>query len=355
MQKRPILAAVAGGVLATTVAFLACSSGGSAAVDAGVDAGHKVGLPDVVTVFETSWPDSGNVTVPEAGPTDAGHHDSATHHDAAGDAGADATQGEAGPLAACKSLINAACDIVSQNCTSGNECAVVQEPDGSPGTACEPVQATEHLAKGAPCCPSPTGSNPCDPGLECNGGNFCADAGSPGVGLPPGWGGSRCTPRCCPVDGGGVANCGAAGDGGVQGQCDLGITFTNNGPAEYFVCSYPESCEPLHVHPCVEGFACLPENTAGTSTCTVISNPNGDAGATAGQACQYLNACADGLLCVGATAATSTCLWMCRVAGQATPFDAGVLKTTPGYGGCPAGKTCAQATSILPAWLGICQ
>ena len=355
-RTRAFLLAIGGGALAATAAFLACSSSttSGSVVDAGVDATRDVAIDLGITVFETSSPDVSVVTVESGTPDTNKPHDAGVDvvvtviPDAAGEAHAF----DSGNLAAC-SLVNTACDIVSQNCTAGSECVITEGPTGTLGTACEPDQATEHLAKGAACCPSADGTNPCDPGLECNGGNPCAaDAGSPGAGLPPGWGGSRCTPRCCPADGGNTGNCGTAGDGGVQGHCDLGISFTNNGPSEYSVCTYPQTCEPFHVHPCITGFGCEIENVAGTSQCVVIYNPNGDGGATAGQSCDFANQCADGLVCIGNT--TSACQWLCHLNDAGTPFSAGSLKGTPGYGGCPAATTCTGVTGF-PAWLGSCQ
>jgi len=354
MRKHALLVALSGGFVAAAAAFVACSS--STAPASSVDGGHEVGPYDAgITVFETSSPDGGPPPPSEAGGHDGGRRDTG------GSTGScDATSPvavDAGVLAAC-SGVTGACDFVSQNCSCGAECTIVGEPDGSYGTACSAALASEHLSKGAPCCPTDSFStNPCDPGLECNGGNYCVDGGSPGPGLPPGWGGSRCTPHCCTTDaGGGSAICGTAGDGGVEGQCNLGISLVAGGPLMYSVCTYPQTCEPLHLHPCPSGFGCLVENAAGTSTCTVISNPNGDAGATEGQPCQYANACADGLVCVGPTAATSACAWMCYIAGQTNPpppFDAGVIKTTPGYGGCPTGETCTGVDGF-PDWLGSC-
>jgi len=346
MRSRALLFALLGGLAAVGGAFVACSSGGT--VTQGVDGGSDAttGQPEA-TVFDTGGSD-GFIAIPDGGRRDVHRRDAGGPIDA-GDAHAIDT----GPLANC-SLVTGACDIVAQNCSAGSECVVLQGSDGGFTTGCVPTQATEHLPKGQACCPSVNGTNPCDPGLECNGGNYCNDAGSPGAGLPPGWGGSRCTPRCCPSDGGAnTSNCGTAGDGGAQGHCDLLISLTLNGPAEYAVCTYPQTCEPLGIRPCLPGFACEIQNAAGTSTCAVIYNPNGDAGATAGQACEYENQCADGLACIGTSASNSTCLWLCDITGQATPFDAGELKTTPGKGGCPAGDTC-QGVNGFPAWLGVC-
>ena len=149
-----------------------------------------------VTVFETSPPDAG--LVHDTGKHDTGYITATLIWRP--------TPSDVGPLAAC-SGVTGQCDIVSQNCSPGSECVIVQGISGI-STACQLDQPTEHIAQGLPCCPPANNSNPCDPGLECNGGNPCGDGGSPGPGLPKGWGGARCTPRCCPGDGGsGPANC----------------------------------------------------------------------------------------------------------------------------------------------------
>jgi hypothetical protein len=356
MHSRPLLFALLGGLVAVGAGFVACSSNSPGFGDGGVGMDSNTApQPEAgKTVFETSTGDVSHLIVPDGGTTGSGDVHAQNH-----DTGGIRPVGDAGDahaidaaLAAC-TLVTGACDLVSQNCSSGSECTLVEELDGSVGTACEPTQASEHLAKGTPCCPPPDNSNPCDPGLVCIG-NACVDGGSPGPGLPPGWGGSRCSPTCCPNDAGDTSNCGTAGDGGPQGHCDLGISLVTNGPSEYYICTYPETCEPLHGHECLNGYGCEVENMAGTSSCFLIYNPNGDAGATSGQPCMYANQCADGLVCIGATADTSTCLWMCLLPGEATPFDAGALNSMPGHGGCPSPQTCNTQITGFPTWLGVC-
>jgi hypothetical protein len=348
MHKRAILAAVVGGALAAAAAFVACSSNSSSSqpADAGIDVFY---VTPEATLFDVPSADS----FIAAG--DAGDGGTGSMKDSSVACTSDA-RGLDVAIAAC-SVVTGQCDIVTQNCSCGNECNVVQIPDGSFGTVCQPDQTTEHLPKGAACCPSANGvTNPCDPGLECNGGlNCAADAASPGAGLPPGWGGSRCTPRCCISSDGGSGNavCGTAGDGGTAGQCSLGISYVNNGPSEYYICTYPQTCEPLGIHPCPSGYGCEVQNAAGTSNCSIVYNPNGPSGATSGQACMYENQCADGLVCIGASADASTCAWMCHITGQATPFDAGALSAEAGQGGCPSGQTCGGVNGF-PNWLGAC-
>ena len=349
MHKRALLTAIAGGFVAATGVFVACSS-----VPASTAAGPDAGL-DVVTVFETAPPLDTTRPTFDTGVPDVVIRDAAVDRGSVRDANASEAHVTDAKVAAC-SLVTGACDIVSQNCSMGSECVLTEAPNGSVTTMCSPDQATEKLAKGAACCPSLDGINPCDPGLECNGGNLCAtgDAGPAGAGVPAGWGGSRCTPRCCPSDGGpNTANCGTAGDGGTAGTCDFQIAFSASGPVEYTVCSYPQQCQPLRGRQCLAGFGCEVASADGGSSCQIIFNPNGDAGAGEGQACMYSNSCADGLVCLGGADASVACQWICHVAGSPTPFDAAVLQATPGYGGCPAMEACAGVQGF-PDWLGAC-
>jgi hypothetical protein len=255
------------------------------------------------------------------------------------------------PLANC-SPIQGSCDIVSQNCGANMECVAFADPDGGPGaiTSCSPAQPSEHLPAGHSCCPS--GTNPCDPGLECIG-NMCdPDAAAPQTG--------RCTPHCClGPDGGNDTPCGMSVPEGYPGHCDLTIVDNANNPL-YAVCSYSQNCKPLRVEPCPPGSACLVQDNSGTSTCTAIYNPGGDAGGIGpGQPCNSGNDCADGLECLGPAMGDggSTCLQLCFVPGQSPPFDAGnVAEAGPGFGGCPAAQNCGSVDpSLFPAWLGLCQ
>jgi hypothetical protein len=148
-----------------------------------------------------------------------------------------------------------------------------------------------------------------------------------------------------------ASNCGTT-DAGIEGLCNLGLSFTSATAAQLTVCTYSPACEPLTGPHCIPGFGCEVVGVEAGASCQVIYNPvDGGAAATEGQMCAYANSCADGLVCLGAT--TSTCLWMCHIAGQATPFDAGILQATPGRGGCPTGETCGGVEGF-PGWLGAC-
>ncbi len=253
---------------------------------------------------------------------------------------------EAGPPANC-SPITGACDIVSQNCpqtcTQAYECDAVFQ-NGTFKTQCTATQLSQHLPKGHGCCPSPS-SNQCDQGLECIGNTCDPDAAAPPTG--------RCTPHCCAGDGGDSV-CGTSVPEGYPGHCDLQIVDNSNNPL-YNVCLYAQPCVPLDVEPCASGYTCIVADQSGTATCVQIFNPGGDAGGLgAGAACSFTNQCADGLMCL--TAGTSNCYWLCWMGPDAgaTPFDAGVLNSMPGSGGCPMAQSC-HPVSGFPAWLGFCQ
>ncbi len=307
------------GVWSASAAFLACgnSSGNGGGTDGGTD---------TTTMFD--------VQTDKGGPA-------VDHFDAGHDTGAP----DSGLVGHCSAVNGPACDLVLQNCQPGYECVVVNTADAALGatTACVMKQASEHLAAGSPCCPNaPT--NACDPGMTCVGTN-CVDAAAPS---------GRCTPACCPSEGGpNTSNCGSSPEGYV-GHCDLQLTNAD-GAVLYNVCTYENTCTALHVHPCATGYECLVSDNTGTSNCTIINGPGGSStGAEAGATCQYANYCGDGMECITwGSSDAGQCSWLCY-AGGPTPFDAGVLTSMPGYGGCPKGATCMPATSILPSWLGLC-
>jgi hypothetical protein len=354
MQVRAFLTALAGGFVAATGAFIACSSNGPAVQNN--EAGAEAGSLDVVTVFETASADTYIAPPPADAGSDVSHpHDAMPDRGQPTDAPAPEEAHATGEGGAVCTTITGPCNLVSQNCSSGSECTLASAPDGSITTACSPTTAGEMLPLGTPCCPA-ANTNPCAPGLTCNGGNACGvvayDAGKD---FPAAWGGSRCAPTCCPGDGGPIqSNCGTTpGDSGIAGLCNLGLSFTGGGAPQLTVCTYSTPCEPLTGPHCIPDFGCEVVGVEAGASCQVVYNPDkdGGAGATEGQACVYANQCADGLVCLGAT--TSTCLWMCHIAGQATPFDAGILQATPGRGGCPMGETCGGVEGF-PGWLGAC-
>lgn len=307
------------------------ASGAACSSSSGVDSGTDSGAPDA-TLDGTGNDGSGG---------DAPTGDGGIFEAAASD----------GPLANC-SAVRGECDLVSQNCGSGKECRAVAAKDGGEVAACVATQLSQHIGKGHACCPSGN-TNPCDPGLECIGNACDPDAGGVETG--------RCTPHCClGPDGGDDTPCGSSNPEGYPGHCDLSIVDNQQNPL-YAVCTYSQICRPFHVEPCMPGYACIVQGVAGGAACTQIYNPQSDAGqtmgATEGQSCGNLNACADGLECFGTADAGSSCFLLCYVTGQQTPFpyDAGA-SPAPGYGGCTATRpTCNAVANLLPPWLGVCE
>src|SRR5580700_6930558 len=96
-------------VWSASSAFLACGSGSSGG-DGGTDASTEK-----VTRFDTGMSDQMNHT--DAPPTDS-----------PADGGADVAPTDAGITGHCSRVNGPACDIVLQNCPSGNECVVVNDP-----------------------------------------------------------------------------------------------------------------------------------------------------------------------------------------------------------------------------------
>ncbi len=273
------------------------------------------------------------------GPMDASGVDSTAADSQAHDTGTTFDTGpqDSGvPLGDC-SAVGGSCDIVAQNCPSGQECVLAGGPGGTTVTECEPTQASESIQKGYPCCPGQ--SNPCLPGLECNGQTACVDGGTPT---------GTCAARCCEGD---DSVCGMT-PGGVAGHCDIGVVDNDGGPL-YSICDYSTPCKPFGVEPCGTGQECIVTDLAGTATCTSIFNPPGVA---EGMACTSENACQSGLMCLGSSATDETCIMLCLVSGQTPPFSTSGLAMGPLTGGCNTGKSCnGQAVStIFPPWLGIC-
>jgi hypothetical protein len=298
--------ALAGGA----TAFSACSSSSSQgfADDAGVDATH----PPIDAPVDVA-PDR----VEAAAPFDA-----------------------AIPIEGGCSPINGACDIVLQNCPANKECASAAEA----GTACVAIAPTRHLPRGHVCCASAT-DDPCGPGLHCIGPrNDCnGDAGASG----------RCSPACCADD-----VCGTSDPEGFAGRCDLSIV-DGTGKERFKVCDYDPPCRPFHLESCPTNFTCVTQDQYGTSSCIGIYAPTDSGtiptGYTEGMPCDTSNGCADGLACLGAGDAGSTCKWLCLEPNSNPPFDAGPARDGgPGYGGCPAAEKCQGTITGLPLWLLFC-
>jgi hypothetical protein len=314
---------------------LACGSSGGNFTDAGPDATADTTTDRMSTTFDNHVPDSNQVH-PEGGGGGDGHVDGGT----------DGSMSDVVLVGNCSPVNGPACDIVKQNCPSGKECVIIDAPDAALGvtTACEPTQASEHLPVGHVCCPN-AAANPCDKGLTCIGSNCAGDAG-----------GGTCSPACCPGGDGGTPsnNCGTSPEGYI-GQCDIGITETTGSGTEqlYTACTYSQKCIPLDVAPCGKGYECSIVNDAGAGDCIGIFGPDGGSvGSPAGGNCTAgSNACQDDTVCIE-LAGGDTCLWFCYVGGT-TPFDAGLLSSGVGHGGCPSTYTCEGVTGF-PSWLGAC-
>lgn len=270
------------------------------------------------------------------GDEDSGSDATIREEDAQADAGGDgpALQGNCEP-------VKGPCDLVLQDCPAGQQCALAQKGSGYT-TTCAPAHPVQHIAKGYPCCPPATTSgDPCLPGLECIGNPCVGDAG-----------GGRCTPHCCTND---DTPCGSSPEG-FEGHCDLNIVDNANTPL-YSVCDYAPPCKPLGIVPCPAGDTCLVQDTSGGGKCSQIFN-QGAAALKEGQACSFANQCDDGMMCLNGTSpdggSGAVCTYLCYVAGDSPPFDAGALSDKPGGGGCPKGERCAGAQQIFPDWLGVC-
>jgi hypothetical protein len=212
------------------------------------------------------------------------------------------------------------------------------------------VGNAQHLPKGHACCPNfAKGADQCGQGLQCIGlpdDPCAADASLTG----------RCTPACCADD-----ICGKSDPEGFAGRCTLNIVNVSNQDL-YQVCEYNQICKPFHVQPCPQGFTCIIEDQYGTASCVPIFNPSDGGGGTSvgrgeGQACDSLNSCGDGLLCLGPPDGGSTCTWLCLTPGSNPPFDAGALRDAgAGYGGCPPAEQCrGQITgNDIPIWVSFC-
>jgi hypothetical protein len=216
------------------------------------------------------------------------------------------------------------CDLVSQNCQAGNECVMVNSPDGGSSTECQPI-GSGALVKGSTCVSG--NSNPCVKGTTCISG--------------------RCAPACCFGD---DSTCGNSVPEGFTGECNLNVVDKAANKL-FSACTYNAACKPFGVQPCPTDYTCLVKDTSGTSACSTIFNPPGLA---EGASCGSANACKDGMMCISTGDAGSVCTYVCYKGGG--PFDAGISSGPSGKGGCTLlKKTCGGTITGLPTWLGICQ
>ena len=229
------------------------------------------------------------------------------------------------------SSVTGACDVVLQDCPTGQECVTT-----SAGKAiCQPAQASQSREKGAACCPG--AANQCLPGLTCVG-TACVDGGPES---------GRCTPACCRGD---DRSCGASIPEGISGSCELGLV-DSAGKDLYTVCTYRPRCTPFTIEPCLNGAqACNVDDKRGAATC-IDSN-----GKLLGETCQFANDCVNGLYCLTLSGGDGgVCRRQCVTPGQTPPFDASA-DFPPGRGGCDTMQGCNLGPfSDLPAWLSFCR
>ena len=232
----------------------------------------------------------------------------------------------------CASPANAVCDIVAQNCKTGEECVVANGKT----TECRPVESTEQLGVGRACCQDNRSGNPCLPGLICVGGDGCTDGG-PKTG--------RCSPACCEGD---DQHCGKSDPEGIAGSCD--VTLSSGGKDLFRVCTYSATCKPFKVQPCTGDDICIVKDKLGTASCV---SPFMLPAKTNRQPCTFGNECADGLICLGGGDAGS-CHYVCLLPNTTSPFDAGLENAPAGMGGCPATEKCDLGIQMKPSWFGAC-
>jgi hypothetical protein len=141
-------------------------------------------------------------------------------------------------------------------------------------------------------------------------------------------------------------------------------TFPDTATPEQDAQPVNASCTPLGVDPCTGSHEnCVPDPDlpdADPLNPPSVCLPIQGAGLGEGQPCTGSAQCAEGLDCVGTTGMANTyaCEWMCYDAIAAIivppPFDAGVLGSEPGRGGCPPLETCSSMVNGYPTWLSVC-
>jgi hypothetical protein len=258
------------------------------------------------------------------GGLDSGGSDSTSDSPSTNDGGGNKDTGSDGQQVTCEAGVPGTCDIVAQNCPSGQECDPEQLDGGTWDLHCT-SNTTGNITEGYAC--TAGSSNPCVAGLECISG--------------------RCAKHCCF---GNDSMCGTAHPEGFQGKCDLTVTLgTTPG---YTVCAYNSACEPFDIQPCGTGQTCLVTDVNGTSSCSMLNGT----GYAEKHACMYANDCAPGLGCYGSLdGGASNCQWNCYV--PPGPYDAGIASLPAGQGGCNTPEKCQPINwgGMLPTWLGICQ
>jgi hypothetical protein len=246
------------------------------------------------TIADGTGGSSGDATTGGATPTTSGtgtgEATSSSSEAATGSSGGFLAPPDVGPNAPVE------CDVWEQDCPEGQKCAAWAEGGGSAWNALKCVPVTGDQLPGEPCTAEGGGVSGLD---DCVKGAMCWDVDARGQGTCVAQCvGSPESPQCAEP---GFA-CPVAGDG-VLALC------------------FPE-CDPL-AQDCLDDDLCLP--ISGTYLC--IIDASGDAGA-AFDACEYVNVCDKGLLCLAPAAASECdqgaqgcCLPMCSIAdgGAACP------------------------------------
>lgn len=256
--------------------------------------------------------------------------------------------GDSGPVSCPAQTLSGTCDLVLQNCPSGNECVPILNADNSVTAQCQPA-GTGAVPQGHECCPNAANQGGCVSGTFCLGNDCSVLDGGPGSKS------GRCSPYCCQGDNG---KCGSSDPEGLKGTCDTNIIGQNpqdGGDLQFGSgCTYKPPCKPFHVQSCGSdtNSTCTLQDDGVSFRCSGIFQPPGQ---DAGTLCNSANACANGLECLGPIDAGATCTIMCyRADGGTPPFDASVLTNAPGFGGCPVGSACNGTLVGGPGWYGFC-
>lgn len=191
------------------------------------------------------------------------------------------------------------CDLLQQDCPSGDTCKPVSVagPDGGVAwtTKCAPANGLKGISK------------TCAKDTECQPGLFCIFG--------------ACAPPCCPEN---------------SEPCNGGTCNVQQAYGDKFMmsCSFFQKCTLLaSPSTCDMGTECvLQDPKQGLASCTPPSGMQVDEGGN----CIFLNDCKENQFCYAPMAgAQAVCRWHCH------PSDSPKMPpVAPGLGGCPAPETC---------------
>ncbi len=228
---------------------------------------------------------------------DAGGRDAGSGERDASMPPADAGSGEGGmcPMGACDLLSN-------EGCGAGQACYFVRTMPGQPAA---PTCLPAGTGGDGEACSAP---NDCREGFACDGNN--------GI----------CRAVCC---GRSDASC------PVGQRCIINIVDEDGSPQGWGMCKAPDECDVLMQSGCPDGQACYP---AGPDASVLCAPPTDGAGMQ-GDACDSINSCAGGFICITPPGAMSFCAKACNVAGGAPS--------------CPMGTRCERLNGS-PEGVGVC-